>query len=513
MKRMMMLFLYCCTAVLFAAEEESPYLWNGKIKSVSVFKNGYGFFVNQGQVDLRDGWCLTRQIPPAAFGTLAVFSTETDHVVDVIGAGTGEIIEFDNYDTADSPANKKQRLESCLNLKVQLFYKHKGQDFQAEGKLLSVGDYAILENSSNNYAVPVLEISKLQILELPVRIHVLGEKKESPKHTELAMAYLRKGITWIPEYTIKILDDKTAEITLRGTLVNEAEDLVHCDINFVVGVPNFAHAEYMAPIAVGQVIRSIGASLAPTSAISQQIMNQAAIAYNNAGPADMGIINEPVQMGGDLSKSLGNLPQLDSVGSADYTVYTKKDMTLRKGEKAIVTLFTVKVSYSDLYRWSIPGKMNHFLVLQNTSDSAWTTGPYLAVSNLRPLSEDLLKYTPRNSPCEIQITEAINLANSSKEIETARQLKAHEVNTNYFDLVTLSGEIVVQNYENKPVDIVIAVNVPGSPTEASDKGMIDKDAGKLKLTERQGKVTWKIRLDSKEKKTLTYAYQRYVSSL
>jgi len=37
------------------------------------------------------------------------------------------------------------------------------------------------------------------------------------------MAYLRKGITWIPEYTLKVIDDETAELTLRGTLVNEAE--------------------------------------------------------------------------------------------------------------------------------------------------------------------------------------------------------------------------------------------------------------------------------------------------
>jgi len=48
------------------------------------------------------------------------------------------------------------------------------------------------------------------------------------------MAYLQKGITWIPEYTLKVLDEKTAELTLRGTLVNEAEDLIHSDVHLVV---------------------------------------------------------------------------------------------------------------------------------------------------------------------------------------------------------------------------------------------------------------------------------------
>ena len=68
------------------------------------------------------------------------------------------------------------------------------------------------------------------------------------------MAYLRKGVTWIPEYTLRILDEDTAELTLRGTLVNEAEDIIHGDVHFVVGVPSFAHTDYLAPVVVGQML-------------------------------------------------------------------------------------------------------------------------------------------------------------------------------------------------------------------------------------------------------------------
>ena len=41
----------------------------------------------------------------------------------------------------------------------------------------------------------------------------------------------------VPGYELKVLDETTAELTLRGTVVNHAEDLVHCDVNLVVGVP------------------------------------------------------------------------------------------------------------------------------------------------------------------------------------------------------------------------------------------------------------------------------------
>ena len=94
------------------------------------------------------------------------------------------------------------------------------------GKLVSVGPkFVILQTDSANYAVPPADVTRLQVLELPVRVHVSGKGGKDAAKSTLGMAYLRKGITWIPEYTMKIIDDDTAELRLRGTLVNEAEDL------------------------------------------------------------------------------------------------------------------------------------------------------------------------------------------------------------------------------------------------------------------------------------------------
>ena len=54
-----------------AADTENPHVWEPKTTSVAVFKNGLGFFLREGDVQLRDGWCVSGEIPPAAFGTLA----------------------------------------------------------------------------------------------------------------------------------------------------------------------------------------------------------------------------------------------------------------------------------------------------------------------------------------------------------------------------------------------------------------------------------------------------------
>ena len=188
-------------------------------------------------------------------------------------------------------------------------------------------------------------------------------------------------------------------------------------------------------------------------------------------------------------------------------------VSLRRGEKAIVTLFVKRIRYAHIYRWSPPGRMKHFLLLLNDTDTAWTTGPCLALSAERPLSEDLLRYTPKGSRCEIPVTAAINIAHTTSESEIDRQLKAHSPTEHKFlDRVTLEGELELRNYETREVTVVIERTVPGKPLSASDNGTLTVDTSKLRLIERSGRVSWTVQLEPDEAKTLTYQYERYVSS-
>ncbi len=502
---------------------DNPHVWKPRIRSVAVFKNGLGFFLREGDVKLRDGWCVAESVPPAAFGTLAIYAHSDKEVVDIVGSGPGEIVEFDGRDAAKDPAIRKARLEANRDLKVELRYEQKGQKRTAAGKLVSVGpEYVVLENEGNSLAVPTAGVTRMQVLELPLRIHVAREHEAAANSAidTLGMAYLRKGITWIPDYTLKVLDDDNAELTLRGTIINEAEDLIHTDVHLVVGVPHFVHTDYLAPLAVGQVIRSIGTAVISQNpmGMTSQMMNRAALVSNlQMAPQfdQSGATTEAVPPGdGDLNRALGSLPQLGGAAATDYTVYTKKDLTLRRGEKAIITLFTRKIHYSHIYRWSPPAAMEHSLVLHNQTDTAWTTGPCLALNSDQPLSEDLLKYTPKGGRGELPVTAAINVAHEKSERETDRKLKAYSPDNNntFFDLVTLEGKLQIRNYEKRPVEIIIANPIAGKPLAASLDGKISIDPTRLQLLERNGAVRWTVMLKPGEEKTLTYQYERYVPS-
>ena len=493
-----------------APSKENPRLWKSRVTSATVFKNGMGFFLRQGDVALRDGWCVADAVPPAAFGTLAIFSHNPNEVVDLIGSGAGEVVQFDDTDAPKDLAVKRARLEACKFLKVHLTYQQQEKDHTAAGKLVSVGvEYAVLQADNNNFAVPVEDIKKLQVLEKPLRVHVASSAKKPPEKTTLGMAYLRKGITWIPEYTLRLIDDENAELTLRGTLVNEAEDLVHCDVNFVVGVPRFSHTEFLAPIAVGQIIRTIGAAVAPAQVMTQ-MMNRSAI----VGDAGADIAEQAVKPEGrNLKEALGNLPQWEGSGATDITVYTRSDLTVRCGEKAIVTLFTKRIKYSHAYRWEVPSEISHSLILHNDTDTAWTTGPCLAVSDRNALGEDLLKYVPKGGSGEFAITTAVNITHEQNENEIDRKLKAYEVAKDEFlDLVTLGGELKLRNYGKTPAKMEISLPIEGKPLAASDNGKIQTATKNLKLLERSGSITWHLTLKAGEETTLSYKYESYVPS-
>lgn len=521
----------CCVAMIAGARaaaddgaaearaEGNPHLWKPRTTSVTVFKNGMGFFMREGKVALRDGWCAAEEIPPAAFGTLMTYSHVEGEFIDVVGAGPGEIVEFDGRDAPRDAAAIRERLDAALLLRVELSYRYQGADRTAAGKLISVGpEFAILEHEGGTHAVPVAGISKMQMLDLPLRVHVAAEEpRPAPTETTLGMSYLRQGITWIPEYSLEVLDDETAQLTLRGTLVNEAEDLIRCDVNLVVGVPHFVHQDYLTPAAVGQRIRTIGAAMAPAD-VRTQIMSRAAIVSNsitaNQFEGAPAVRDAPVAAAaGDLRAAVGNLPQLDGGAGSDFTVYTKPDVTLRRGEKAIITIFRTKIRYTHGYRWNTAQALEHYFALHNDGATAWTTGPCLAVADKQPLTEDLLKYTPKAGVAQLPVTTAVNIAHRKTEQEADRRIKAENPTSGVFlDLVTIEGRIELRNFEKRDVEIEIVNPVPGRPVSAGDEGTRTVDPTNLELLKLVGEIRWKVDLKAGESKTLTYRYERYVRS-
>jgi len=500
------------TAGAFAEDDpKSPHLWEPRTKSATVFKDGYGFFMREGDVTLRDGWAVSGALPPAAYGTLAFYSLSDNQLVDLASSGPGHMVEFNDVDAPKDAAKKRAILEGYLDMKLSLNWKRDKDERMTSGRLVSVGEsFALVDEGGQTVAVPTEDISRLQLIELPLRLHVSEGEKDASGKTQLGMAYLREGITWIPEYTLNILDESNAELTLKGVIINHAEDLIHADVNFVVGTPNFAHRARLGPLVAGQVLRMIGGR------VDGMVMSQIANSFtaNMAPDGRMDTISEhrvEDRSGDAIRDAMGNLPNISAEAATDFSVYRKGELSIRTGEKAVVTLFKKKIEYQHLYEWNHPAPIRHSLVLKNMSDSPWTTGSMMALTSTQPLAEDLFKYVPAGGSGTFPISEALNISKKISEVEADRKLKEYVANDrNTFDLVRLGGEIVLRNFDKSDVHLVIDYPVPGKPLEASNGGTVETGTDKLALTERAGRIKWDLNMKPGETVTLTYAYDRYV---
>lgn len=498
----------------------NPYVWKPKTKSVSVFKNGYGFFTREGEVALRDGWGHAAELPPATFGTLAIYAQNPQQLVDIVGIGEGEMTRFDGKEQKDDVDVKQHALESALATSVKLKYNDGKEELEATGVVKAIsGGFVVLQQGNTTTAIALSSILSMQRATLPLRFHVLNEEGTPAEKVALNMAYLRSGIVWIPEYTLKLIDEETAELTLRGTLANEAEDLIDCDVNFVVGVPHFVHSELLTPLAIGHTIRTLGTAMPGVGVPQQvmsQVMNRAAIGnnFNNSlQNNDIGTGANTIEPNGAFASIMNNLPPSESVGSGDYSVYTKNHVTVRRGERAVVTLMTTRIRYHHTYMWNTGSDIEHRLSLSNSTTTPWTTGPCLALFGTQPLSEDMLKYTPVNGRGELTVTTAINIAKQITESEVDRKLKSHEPQPNqFFDLVTVGGHLKIKSYERSPVQIRVRKTVLGKPIFASENGVLSVDSEKLRLLERSGTIEWNLTLDPGVDYDLEYRFERFVPS-
>jgi hypothetical protein len=492
-----------------ATESDNPHVWEPTTDSVAVFKNGIGFFVRTGEVQLRDGWCVSGPVPPALFGTFAIYALDEGYSVDIVGAGSGEQVEFDGRDAPSDEASKRARLKSCLGLNVQLTYKQNEKVHSSAGKLERVaGDYVILDSEGQLSAVPVVALNRLQILDYPLRIHVKGAPPNGK--VKLGMAYLRKGITWIPEYTLSVLDDETAQLTLRATLVNDVEELVKASVSFVVGVPSFVHADKLTPLAIGQAIRAAGTVVA---GFDSQVMSNAIMSRNDMSSDRLA--NEGIVGGRGVFQADSMLSNMTTAGESlsDFTVYSIERLTLRQGEKAMVMLFSQTAPYRHHYKWESPLPLRHYLRLRNDTPTAWTTGPVIATRDQRPLCQDTIKYTARGNEYDLPVTTAVNISTQAEESEIDRELKAHEpAHRVYLDKVIIEGKLTLRNFDQQAVKLDVRRDVPGLVLSSSDDGQAAQNVHELRLTERHGSVSWQLELKGGEKRELTYRYERFVAS-
>ena len=558
--RMRLLHRLCLAVGTFLATTLGVYsgvLPENTLKPVAVaaFKNGLAFVVRQGDVALEEGVGKIAPIPAATLGSLWISPNDAkatlEEVVayryrvagqrnltalaDLLLANTGKVVtvrygnqkeytgevvgfrepepaeEISGSMTGVEPASSRipNPLPEILLLKV-------------EGKLIALRIGNLIDVTLP--PDPVLRAPRDEERRA-LRIKVKG----AGNHANLTMGYLENGVGWSPSYMVLLQDEKTAQITMQAVVVDDAEDLKDADLFFVVGVPNFAYAHILSPMALQQTLLDFEDSARrKDSGAFGGLASNALMAQRTLSMADE-------RMAGAAPGFETAVEEMQGAPEEDLFLYSHSGVTLGKGERASYNVFSGSVSYEHLYQWVVQetprvdaygniannqaaqgsdqaGRNNvwHVLRVKNTTKFPWTSAPALVISGAKPVSQDTLAYTPKGAVSNLKLTIATDIRSSHDEREVARQQNVVRRRGYSYDEVTVEGTLTVKNYKTKDVRLSIETALRGSVESLTDGGKAEKLGEAISADNPMSRLTWEIALRANEERSITYRYKVWV---
>jgi len=376
--------------------------------------------------------------------------------------------------------------------------------------------YAALREDPNSH-------EKAAEIRSALRFKILGAMDK----TDMTLGYIEHGIGWTPSYMISLTDDKTARITMQAVVMNDAEDVTDADVFFVVGVPNFAYSETPSPMSLQQNLLSFMKDAERRDGGNYR-------QFSNAIAGQL-VADELKEYDAKREPSFGQtVTELSGAPEEDLFLYSRRSVTLERGERATYNVFSSTVNYEHIYEWevmdpqrvdaygnpvqnnpnvadaSIRNSIWHSIRLKNNTKFPWTSAPTMVISGTKPVSQDTLPYTPKDASSSLRITIATDIRSSHEEREVARQQNVQRRHGNEFDLVTVEGKLKLKNYKSKEVRVDVGKTLRGDVEAQSDGGKAVKLGEAIQTDNPLSRLTWEIPLKAGEERVVTYRYKIFV---
>jgi hypothetical protein len=341
-----------------------------------------------------------------------------------------------------------------------------------------------------------------------------------PQPAQVKLTYLAQNITWAPSYRVEIVDDKKATLYAKAIIANDLTSLDNVNVELVTGYPNLEFSnipDFFSLIPIRNLLTAIQTHGAQRRDLLTSNMMAQRSSYSDYDRAAMDTVMPPGQLTGESSE--------------DLFFYPIKNVSLAKGERGYFEVFTSPVEYEHVYTWDVPDYISedsyrssqrnepiptqtvwHALKLTNKSTMPWTTGPGATTKSGRVLGQSMLNYTPINATTELKITQVSAINAEQSESETDRKRNAANFYGYNYDQVTVSGELQLTNYTDKPVTVKITKTLSGEVLKSDNDPAITKLARGLKSVNPKTQLTWTLTVQPGKDKSACakYSYQVYV---
>jgi len=225
---------------------------------------------------------------------------------------------------------------------------------------------------------------------------------------------------------------------------------------------------------------------------------------------------------------------LQGASEEDLFMYTRKGVTLTKGERGMYNVFSAPVSYEHIYQWEVmdhprvdaygnvqnnypngtdnseQNNIWHSIRLKNATNFPWTSAPATVISSMQPLAQDTLPYSPKGASSNLRLAIAADVRASTKELEVERIRDIQHRRGYNFDQVTVEGTLKVHNYKTKSIKLGIAKTTRGEVLSQTELGKSEKLGEAINADNPLSRLTWEVTLKPGEARTITYRYKVWV---
>ena len=515
--------LITCTVATFNAISQAK-------QTISVFKNGTGFFVKKPDLKWKGNIGIIEFVPDALFGT--VWFSTSDNAIKTTSSDFQKIAEKASTLFELLKANMGKRVKINLT---------SNESFEATVDRIEA-NYATLKTKDGWKTIADNMIRSIDFMDQPnyefiqdktKRVITIERSKSSS--ADVDMMYMQHNIGWAPCYQIDLKDHNgKGALILSANFSNDAEDLQNAHLNLVVGVPNFMYAYLLSPLTSNQSVQQFIAMLEGRSG-----------GYYNDNKDERGttskiLMNAPV-MAADYNDNQENNEEIKVLSKEDLYFYEIPGVVnLKKGARAIYELIRADIQYEHIYEATLlpnsnngydynynanqvgkdkkPSEVWHSIQFKNTTGQPLTTGTAMIVKTeqdiVKPMSQDKLNYTVVGGRAKIKMTLSPDIEVFAKEEEKSRQEKIKEKDGYYYDLVTIEAKINIHNHKNNTVKLNIDRQVWGDMQNCSEQWQVTKLAPDYYYSSyyysKKNNVAWDINLKANEEKEITYQYKVYL---
>jgi hypothetical protein len=546
MKRHSVLLVMAAVAGAMAARsEEVPVRLAPKIVSVSVFKNGLGYVVREGELPRGEQPVLIGELAAPVHGTFWVTSPaegatikelvgfEQESTQTVAAVSVAEVLEANVGRTVELRIGEKETLRGTLvavpsSRPTELTRPVGARTWSGHWPYAAPGESAaliVLRTAAGTVALNKAAIQQVSVeggelqtsIQRVKRAAALQLRASNPTGKgRVRVQYLAKGMTWAPSCDIDITDPKTARLMAKAELINEIEDLDQVTVHFITGFPNLKFADVIDPMAMRGDLASFLNDLVNPPQPGRYRDHRGVVTQQGIYPGGA--------LGPEEMFTLFPAPGYEAQAREELFFYEYKPVTLRKGERGYYPLYTVQVPYEHVYEWKIgdtlqqpaaeikPEEVWHSVRLTNTGAIPWTTAPATVTQRDEILGQDVLYYASAGGKTSVRITQAMDIHAEQTEYETDRKRNAANFGGWSHDLVEVRGVLRAANYKNKDITLTITKMLTGEVLSSSPQAKVEVIARGLKHPNPNCVLSWELPVKARDKIEIEYSYRLYVRS-